>query len=122
MMMEKTYCDREKEHALAVQRAKEGSLNGASVQSMSKVFRVLGDPTRMKLVLGLINGAMCVYHLAELTGASVSATSHQLRILREQNIVKTKRLGKNVEYTLADEHILEIVKLGISHLACEKGE
>ncbi len=120
--MEKMYYDREKEHALAVKRAKEGCLNAVDVQTMSKVFRVLGDATRMRIVLGLTNGAMCVYHLADLADVSVSATSHQLRILREQNIVKTKRFGRNVEYALADEHILEIVKLGIRHLACEKEE
>ncbi len=118
--MEKMYCDREKEHALVAQRAKEEILSPKEVDAMCSVFHVLSDPTRMKIVLALMQGEMCVYHLAEVTEISVSGVSHQLRYLREKNIVKAKRLGKNIEYSLADSHIQKMVAMGLEHLACDK--
>lgn len=118
--MEKMYCDKEKEHALAVQRAKEEVLSPKEVAVICSVFHILGDPTRMKIVLALMQGGMCVYHLAEVTEISVSGVSHQLRFLREKNIVKAKRFGKNVEYSLADSHIQKMVEMGLEHLACDK--
>lgn len=117
--MEKIYCDKEREHALTVQRVKEDILSVKEVEKMCQIFQVLSDPTRMKIVLALMKGEMCVYHLAEVTEITVSGVSHQLRILREKNIVKAKRLGKNVEYSLADAHIQRMVTMGIEHLTCE---
>ena len=118
--MEKIYCDREKEHLASVQRAKEGILSSNEVEKMCKIFRLLAEPSRMKLVLALLNGEMCVYHLTEVCGGTVSAVSHQLRILRDNGIVKAKRYGKNVEYSIADGHVENIISMGIAHLHCEE--
>ncbi len=114
----KSCCEREGRHALAAQRAKEQPLGDG--ERISAIFRVLGDPTRMKIVLALMQGEMCVYHLAEVTGGTVSGVSHQLRVLREHQIVRTNRLGKNIEYAIADEHIREIVTMGIAHAHCKE--
>ena len=116
--MANMYCDREKEHSAAVLRAKENILAGSDVEKICVIFRMLADPTRMKIVLALMQGEMCVYHLAEVTNSTVSGVSHQLRVLRDNKIVKAKRFGKNVEYSIADEHVHEIVKKGIEHLTC----
>ncbi len=116
--MEKIYCDREKEHALAAQRAKEGILSSREIDKACGVFRVLAEPTRMKIVLALMKGEMCVYHLAEVAESTVSGVSHQLRVLRENNVVKCKRYGKNVEYSIADGHIQKMVGMALEHLAC----
>ncbi len=116
--MEKIYCEKEREHAAAAQRAKEGLLLGEDVEKICRVFRLISDPTRMKILLALSNGEMCVYHLTEVAGGTVSGVSHQLRILRENNVVKAKRFGKNVEYSIADEHIQEIIRMGVRHAAC----
>ncbi len=116
--MESMYLDREKEHEKTVQRAKEGILSNGDLEKVAKIFRLLAEPSRLKLVLALLNGDMCVYHLTEVSGITVSGVSHQLRILRDNGIVKSKRFGKNVEYSIADGHIREIVEKGVAHLAC----
>ena len=112
------YCDHEKEHLLAAQRAKEGILASADVEKISKLFQMLSDPGRLKIVLALMDGELCVYHLTEVCGGSASAVSHQLRLLRDNGIVRAKRMGKNVEYSIADEHVREIVEMGVAHLQC----
>ena len=117
--MSNMYCEHEKEHQAALERAKQQILSAADVAKISAVFRMLSEPTRMRIVLALMNGEMCVYHLAEATNSTVSGVSHQLRILRDNKIVKAKRFGKNVEYSIADDHVREIVKMGIEHLACD---
>ena len=96
-------------------------LEEKDIERMCRTFRILGEPSRMKIVLALLEGEMCVYHLTEACGGSFSSVSHQLRILRDNGIVKTRRLGKNIEYSLADAHVREMVETGRAHLAC-KGE
>lgn len=116
--MESMYLDREKAHEASVQRAKEGILSGADIEKVAKIFQVLAEPSRLKIVLALLKGEMCVYHLTEVCEGTVSGVSHQLRILRSHGIVKSKRFGKFVEYSIADGHIREIVEMGVAHLAC----
>ena len=116
--MPNMYCDHQKEHEAAVQRAKENILAVSDVEKICAVFRVLADPTRMGVLTALMQGEMCVYHLTEVCDATQSSVSHQLRILRDNNIVRARRLGQNVEYSLADAHIREIVELGKAHLLC----
>ena len=112
------YCDREKEHSIAVQRVKEDIMLAKDVEKISKIFQMLADAGRLKIVLALLKGDMCVHHLIEVCDGSQSNVSHQLRVLKDSGIVKSKRLGKNVEYSIADEHIREIVEMGRAHLLC----
>ena len=114
------YCEHEKEHLLAVQRAKEHILSADDVQRICKVLQILSEPSRFKIVYALLNGEMCVYHLTEVCDSTVSAVSHQLRVLRDNGIVKAKRFGKNVEYSLADGHVSQIVEMCVEHLHCEQ--
>ena len=118
--MESMYLDKEKEHLASVQRAKEGILSGADIEKVAKTFQILAEPSRLKLVLALLKGSMCVRHLTEICEGTVSGVSHQLRILRENGIVKSKRFGKFMEYSIADGHIREIVEMGVAHLACAR--
>ncbi len=118
--METNICTKERAHEAAVKRAKEGSLSQTEVERLCDLFRMLSDPTRMKIVLALMQGSMCVYHLAEVSGGTVSGVSHQLRLLRACNIVKAERRGKNVEYSIMDEHVRKIVTMTIKHLACRE--
>lgn len=120
--MANMYCEHEKQHIAAAERAKEHILAGSDVEKICGIFRMLADPTRMKVVLALMQGEMCVYHLAEVSNSTVSGVSHQLRILRDNKIVKAKRFGKNVEYSIADNHVREIVEKGIEHLTCSLEE
>lgn len=111
-------CEGEKEHGLSAQRAREGVLSHSDVEKMCKIFRVLADATRLKIVLALMKGEMCVYHLTEVCDGTESAVSHQLRILRDTGIVRARRLGKNIEYSIADSHVREMVDLAVAHLQC----
>ncbi len=117
--MEKMVCDREQEHAKSVQRAREEVLADSDVKELCDMFAMLAEPTRMKILLGLLQGEMCVYHLCEVAGGTPSSVSHQLRKLKDRGIVQSKRFGKNVEYALADEHVAQIIRMGVAHLACQ---
>jgi len=75
----------------------------AHVERLARMFKALGDPTRSKLVFALSLGELCVSELAEALGASLSATSHQLRILRDLEIVRVRRAGKSQLYVLNDQ-------------------
>lgn len=121
-MKRTSVCGREKEHEITAQRAKENVLASSDVEQICAMFRMLADPTRMKIVLALLKGDMCVYHLTEVCDGTQSGVSHQLRILRDNKIVKARRLGQTVEYAIIDGHVREMVELGIKHLACETGE
>ena len=114
----KKVCEHEKEHALTVQRVKEDILLKSDVEKIAHIFHVLSDPNRLNIVMALMKGEMCVYHLTEVCDATQSNVSHQLRILRDNNIVRARRLGQNMEYSLADQHIRDIVELGKAHLLC----
>ena len=118
----KNVCEREREHELVVQRVNEDILPPLDVEKIAKIFHVLSDASRLKIVMALLKGDMCVYHLTEVCDATQSAVSHQLCVLRDNNVVKAKRLGKEVEYSIADEHIREIVEMCKAHLACNAGK
>lgn len=117
--MEMIHCDHEKAHQAAAQRAKEEMLANLDLGKVCKIFQLLSDPGRLKIVLTLMQGEMCVYHITEVCEGSMSSISHQLRLLRDNGIVKARRMGKNMEYSIADEHVREIVEMGIAHLHCE---
>lgn len=82
---------------------------------ISNDFKIFSDPTRVKILYALSLKEMCVCDLASLLEMTDSAVSHQLRIMRNSNLVKFKKLGKNVYYSLEDEHIMIMLKMGIEH-------
>jgi DNA-binding transcriptional ArsR family regulator len=86
--------------APAAERVRRALEDQAHVERLSRMFRALGDPTRSKMVYALSLGELCVSDLAVALGASLSATSHQLRILRDLDIVHVRRDGKSQRYTL----------------------
>lgn len=116
--MKKLGCERETEHSKSAQRAKEGIFSSVELEKMCSVFRMLSEPTRLKIVLALLQGDMCVYHLMEVCDGTQSGVSHQLRVLRDNRVVKATRIGQSVEYSIADSHIREIVEKGIEHIQC----
>jgi DNA-binding transcriptional ArsR family regulator len=79
------------------------------VQSVADVFRLLGDPTRVRIVDALSHGERCVCDLAELVGLSESAVSHQLRLLRAARLVRARRSGRMVFYSLDDHHVVGLL-------------
>ncbi len=88
------------------------------VEYVSNIFAILGEPSRMKIVLALMEGELCVYHICDITGGKQSATSQHLRKLKEYNIVKSVKLGNQVLYSIKDEHVSSIVKTALKHRHC----
>ena len=78
-------------------------------------FKILADPTRVKILHALSQKELCVCDIAALLGMTHSAVSHQLRLLRNLNLVKFRKEGKIVYYLLADGHIAKLIKLGVEH-------
>ncbi len=89
---------------------------------VSELFKMLGEPGRLRIVCALAGTRMCVAHLAEQVGMKQSALSHQLRNLRNSGIVKSEKSGKQVFYSLDDEHINSIIKQAVSHAAHRREE
>ncbi len=83
---------------------------------LSEVFKVLGDPTRIRVIYALSKCEMCVCDIAEALSMTQSAISHQLRLLRTMRLVKYKKEGKSVIYSLDDEHILQLFRQGMEHV------
>jgi ArsR family transcriptional regulator, lead/cadmium/zinc/bismuth-responsive transcriptional repressor len=83
---------------------------------LAEIFRALGDPTRAKIVYGLLHQDLCTCDLAELTGISDSAVSQHIRILRGLRLVRSRRSGKQVFHSLDDAHIAILLQVGLSHV------
>lgn len=86
------------------------------VQSLADTFRVLGDPTRVRLLDALRDGELCVNDLATRIGLSESAVSHQLRLLRTMRLVRVRREGRLAFYAVDDHHILELLEQASTHV------
>jgi DNA-binding transcriptional ArsR family regulator len=87
-----------------------------AVHALADTFRVLGDPTRVRILDALSGGELCVCDIAALSGISESAASHQLRLLRGMRLVRTRRSGRLIYYTLDDHHIVALLKLALTHV------
>ena len=108
------------EHAVLAGRAQKSMPDERAIEQMCGAFKAIGEPSRMKIILALRQGEMCVYHIAAAVGGNQSNVSHQLRILKDSRIVRARRDGKNVLYSLADEHIAVMVSMSLAHLRCEE--
>jgi len=91
-------------------------LSTPTVQEIASTFAVLGDPTRVRILDALSAGELCVCDIATLAGISESAVSHQLRLLRGMRLVRPRRAGRQVFYTLDDQHIVELLRLAVTHV------
>lgn len=80
------------------------------ILEMTEIFKLLGEPTRLKIILSLISNELCVCDLSAVTNSTVSAVSHQLRLLRNMRLVKYRKEGKMVFYSIEDEHINKLIK------------
>ena len=83
---------------------------------IAEVFKVFGDTTRMKIISALLEAELCVGDIAEITNSTQSAISHQLRVLKQAKLVKFRKEGKTVYYSLDDNHIKEIFEKGCEHI------
>ena len=104
------------EHACGVAHAMEHMPPKDQLLELAGFFKVFADGSRTRILYALVGQELCVCHMAELLGMSVSAVSHQLRILRDANLVRTRREGKTVFYSLADDHVRCILECGMEHI------
>ena len=107
------------EHELHRDRIEAGRRNmppECELYDLSDFFKVLGDSTRIKILFAIDGGALCVCDIAELVGMTKSAVSHQLKILRSADLVTYKKVGKNVFYELADDHVRHIIECALEHI------
>jgi len=100
----------------AVQRAREGMVSEDELTRLTETFKVLGDPTRVRIVMALASAELCVCDLSTLLNVSPSAVSHQLRLLRQQRLVKFRREGKMAYYSLDDDHIVRLLNECLRHV------
>lgn len=86
------------------------------VSGLSTIFSVLSDPTRLRIISSLVQHEMCVCDLAAVVGQSESAVSHQLKVLRQHNLVRSRRDGRRRYYALDDEHVADLYRLALVHV------
>ncbi len=103
-------------HLDRVEKARREAISVHELDRLSLTYKVLGDPNRLKIVMALRNVEMCVCDLAAFTGLTDSAVSHQLRRLKDLALVKSRREGQIIYYSLDDEHVSKILNLGLEHI------
>jgi ArsR family transcriptional regulator, lead/cadmium/zinc/bismuth-responsive transcriptional repressor len=112
-------CEENIIHEEAVLAAQGHLVNGLTATRLAQLFAALSDPTRVRLISALNESELCVCDLAAVLGMSQSAVSHQLRQLRNLNLVRFRKEGRIVYYALDDEHIQDLFERGLEHIRHE---
>ena len=103
-------------HLDRVEQAREDAIADQELDRLALTYKVLGDPNRLKIVMALRIVEMCVCDLAAFTGLTDSAVSHQLRRLKDLALVKSRREGQIIYYSLDDEHVERLLAIGLEHI------
>ena len=103
-------------HLDRVERALRETVSGKELDRLSSIYKVLGDPSRLKIVMALRKVEMCVCDLAAFLGLTESAISHQLRRFKDLALVKSRREGQVIYYSLDDEHVAGLIEIGLEHI------
>ena len=109
-------CDCEVIHEDAVARARDAQVSEEEIGRLAALLKLFGDPTRLRLLQALRPGELCVCDLAALLGLTKSAVSHQLKLLRMADLVRYRREGQVLWYSLADGHVAALLDLGFEHI------
>lgn len=91
-------------------------MNPEDYQKLADLFKIFGTPTRLQIMYTLYQGEKCVYDIADELEMSQSAISHQLSILKQNRLIKNRRDGKTIYYSLLDEHVVTIMEQGLNHI------
>lgn len=103
-------------HLNRVVRARDETIPDNELDRLSRTYKVLGDPTRLKIIIALGGGEMCVCDLSAFLGLSESAVSHQLRRMKDLALVKHRRDGQILYYSLNDDHVNGLLNVGLEHV------
>ena len=109
-------CDDDVVHSGAVERVKKAMPDEDTLYDTAELFKVFGDSTRTRILSALFIEELCVCDIAEILSMTKSAVSHQLRILRQTKVVKSRREGKEIFYSLDDDHVVKIMEYGLTHI------
>lgn len=109
-------CHDAETHPEHLQALQDQLINVPTANRLGELFKVLGDPTRLRIISLLLENELCVHTLEAALGMSQSAISHQLRVLRQLQLVRFRKEGRHVYYALDDEHVHELVKQGLLHV------
>ncbi|RHR10984.1 ArsR family transcriptional regulator [Pseudoflavonifractor sp. AF19-9AC] len=109
-------CEESQVHLDAVEQVRSLLPADETLYDLAELFKIFGDSTRVKILYALLEGELCVCDIAKLMEVTQSAVSHQLRVLKGSKLVKFRREGKTVYYSLADEHVIRILSQGMEHI------
>ena len=109
-------CEEQCVHKKLVDKVLKELPDEDALYDLAELFKVFGDSTRVRILVALFEAEMCVCDISESLGMTQSAVSHQLQILRTNKLVKSRRDGKQIYYSLADEHVVTIIAQGLSHI------
>ena len=109
-------CECEHTHKNIIDKVRSMMPDEDTVYDVAELFKVFGDSTRIRILFVLFEAEVCVCDLAEALNMTQSAISHQLKILKQNKLVKSRREGKSVFYSLADDHVRTIISMGLEHI------
>ncbi len=118
--MNKYLCSTDEVHKDRVRLVTENFQDNQTINDMSTLFSALSDPTRLKILLALEKAELCGCDLCAITGITKSAVSHQMRILKLTKLVKCRRQGKQIFFSLSDQHVVELLKAALEHVKEEQ--
>ena len=110
------HCDVHIVHKELVDRIGNEMPSDDELYDLAELFKVFGDSTRIKILFALFESEMCVCDIAETLNMTQSAVSHQLKILKQNRLIKNRREGKSIFYSLADDHVRSIIYQGLEHV------
>ncbi len=109
-------CHMHHNHEKMVSQWKNEMPDEDSLYELADLYKIFGDSTRIKIMFLLLKSEMCVCDIADVLSMNQSAISHQLRVLKQNKLVKNRREGKSVIYSLADQHVISILSQGMEHI------
>ena len=118
----KTECEEVKIHNDSIEYVRENMIDNYYSSKLSLLFKIFGDDTRVRILLSLLNKELCVCDISNLLNMTHSAISHQLKVLRDMHLVKPRKEGKEVYYSLGDDHVAVILNIGIEHIMEENND
>ncbi len=99
-----------------MKKSLSNELKGNELIKLTNLYKEFSDPTRVRIMMLLLNLEACVQDIANILNMTQSAVSHQLKLLKSEDLVKSRREGKNIYYSLADEHVRSIISMGLEHI------
>lgn len=112
--------EEEELHGARVKAALSVMPSDGEIEEMGARFKTLSEPSRLKILLALSAGELCVEHITEAVGGNQSAVSHQLKTLKDNKIVKCRREGKKILYSVSDAHVMIMIEVAKEHLNCDE--